>query len=141
MPDRHGPQKIFPGFRRQQTAPVSGGTMAAVANLVITDDTLTVQMSLAEKAEALHRDLTVPRSAVTGARVVEDGLAEVHGLKMPGTGVPGVIMVGTWLSREGSTFAVCHGRGPAIVIDLAGQHVDRIVMTVDSPEEAAAELS
>jgi hypothetical protein len=115
--------------------------MGSVANLVITDDTLTVQMSLAEKAEALHRDLTVPRSAVTGVRIVEDGLAEVHGLRMPGTGLPGVVMVGTWLSSEGNTFAVCHGPGPAIVIDLAGQHVDRIVMTVDNPEEAAAELS
>jgi len=112
-----------------------------MANLVITDDTLTVQMSLGEKAEALHRDLTVPRSAVAGVRVVADGLAEVHGLKMPGTGVPGVIMVGTWISHEGRTFAVCHGRGPAIVIDLAGQDVDRIVMTVDNPEEAATELS
>ena len=49
-----------------------------MASLVITDDTLTVQMSLA-RAGALHRDLTVPRSAVTGVR------------------------------------------GPAIVIDLAGQ--------------------
>jgi len=108
---------------------------------VITDDTLTVQMWLAERAEALHRDLTVPRSAVTGVRVVADGLAEVRGLKMPGTGIPGVIMVGTWINREGSTFAVCHGRGPAIVIDLAGQHVDRIVMTVDNPEDAVTELS
>jgi len=115
--------------------------MAGMANLVITDDTLTVQMSLAEKAEALHRDLTVPRSAVTGVRVVADGLAEVHGLKMPGTGLPGVIMVGTWISSEGRTFAVCHGGGPAIVIDLAGEHLDRIVMTVDNPEQAATELS
>jgi hypothetical protein len=115
--------------------------MSGMANLVITDDTLTVQMSRAEKAEALHRDLTVPRSAVTGVRVVADGLAEVHGLKMPGTGIPGVIMVGTWISTEGSTFAVCHGRGPAIVIELAGQHVDRIVMTVENPEEAITELS
>jgi hypothetical protein len=115
--------------------------MATVANLVITGDTLTVQMSLGEKAEALHRDLTVPRSAVTGVRIVEDGLAEVHGLKMPGTGIPGVIMVGTWLSSEGSTFAVCHGRGPAIVIDLAGQHVDRIIMTVPNAEQALSDLS
>lgn len=112
-----------------------------MANLVVTDDTLTVQMSPAEKAEALHRELTDPRSAVTVVRVVADGLAEVHGLKMPGTGLPDVIMVGTWISSEGRTFAVCHGRGPAIVIGLAGQHVDRIVMTVENPEEAATELS
>jgi len=54
---------------------------------VINDDTMTVRMSLAEKAEALHRDLTVPRSAITG------------------------------------------------------QNYDRIVMTVDNPEELATRLS
>jgi hypothetical protein len=63
--------------------------MAGMANLVITDQALTVQMSLAEKAEALHRDLAVPRSAVTGVRIVGDGLAEVHGLRLPGTDIPG----------------------------------------------------
>ncbi len=111
-----------------------------MANLVINHDTVTVQMSLAEKAEALHRDLTVPRSAITGVKVVTDGLNEVHGLKMPGSGIPGVIMVGTWISREGNTFAVCHGSGRAIVIELSGQNYDRIVMTVDNPEELMSRL-
>jgi hypothetical protein len=117
------------------------GTIAGVAKLVINDDTVTVQMSLAEKAEALHRDLTVPRSAITGVRVVSDGISEVHGLKMPGSGIPGVIMVGTWISRDGNTFAVCHGSGRAIVIDLTGQNYDRIVMTADNPEELMSQLS
>jgi hypothetical protein len=112
-----------------------------MANLVINDDTVTVQMSRLEKAEALHRDLTVPRSAITGVRVVSDGMSEVHGLKMPGSGVPGVIMVGTWVSGEGTTFAVCHRSGPAIVIDLTGQHYDRIVVTADNPEQLLTQLS
>jgi hypothetical protein len=111
-----------------------------MANLVITDDAVTVVMSTAEKAEALHRDLSVPRSAVTGARVVPDGMAEVHGLKMPGTYFPGVIMVGTWLGSGGVTFTVCHGHSPAVVLDLAGQHYDRIVITVDDPDEAVRSL-
>jgi hypothetical protein len=112
-----------------------------VANLVINDDTVTVQMSVAEKAEALHRNLTVPRSAIAGVRVVSDGMSEVHGLKMPGSGIPGVIMVGTWIGREGKTFAVCHGSGRAIVIELTGHDYDRIVMTVGNPEELMTRLS
>ncbi len=108
---------------------------------MINDDTVTVQMSVAEKAEALHRNLTVPRSAIAGVRVVSDGMSEVHGLKMPGSGFPGVIMVGTWISREGKTFAVCHGSGRAIVIELTGQDYDRIVMTVGDPEELMTRLS
>lgn len=112
-----------------------------MANLIINDDTITVQMSLAEKAEAMHRDLTVPRSAISGVQVVSDGLSEVHGLKMPGTGIPGVIMVGTWLSHDGNTFAVCHGSGRAVVITLQDQHYDRIVMTLDNPEDVASQLA
>jgi hypothetical protein len=115
--------------------------MTDVANLVINDDTVTIAMSAAEKAEALHRDLTFPRSAVTGVRAVDDGMAEVHGIRMPGAYFPDVIMVGTWRSGAGNTFAVCHGSGPAIVIDLSGQHYDRIVLTVDNPQDAVTSLS
>jgi hypothetical protein len=46
----------------------------------------------------------------TSARVVEDGMEEVHGVRAPGTGLPGVIRVGTWRGSNGVTFAVCHGR-------------------------------
>jgi hypothetical protein len=76
-----------------------------VANLVNNDDTVTIAMSALEKAGALHRDLTFPRSAVTGAEVVANALAGVHGLKMPGASIPWVIMVGSWLSPAGHTLA------------------------------------
>jgi hypothetical protein len=115
--------------------------MSHVANLSITGDTVTVQMSMAEKAEAAHRDLTFPRSSVISVRAVPDGMAEVHGIRLPGAYFPDVIMVGTWRSGAGNTFAVCHGSGPAIVIDLAGQHYDRVVMTVENPQDAVASLS
>ncbi len=112
-----------------------------MANLVIDDDTVTVQLSLAEKAEALHRDLTVPRSAITGVRVVSSCMDEVHGFKLVGSGIPGVMMVGSFKGGDGSTFALCHGNGPGIVLDLTGQHYDRIVLTIDNPEQVAAELA
>jgi hypothetical protein len=111
-----------------------------MANLLIDDHAVTVSLSALEKAEALHGDVRVPRAAVVGARAVPDGMAEVHGLRMPGTGFPGVIMVGTWRDNDGVTFAVCHGRRPAVVIDLADQPYDRLVVTVDNPEEAVASL-
>jgi hypothetical protein len=115
--------------------------ISTVANLVISDDTVTVQMSGAEKAEALHRDLTVPRTSITGVRVISSGLDAVHGFKLLGAGIPGVMMVGTFKGGEGSTFAVCHGNGPGLVIDLMGEHFDRIVLTIENPEQAATQLS
>ena len=107
----------------------------------MTDDVVTVLLSAIEKAEAVHGDVSVPRTAVVSARVVPDGMDEVHGLRVPGTGFPGVIMVGTWRAKERVTFAVCHGRRPAVVLELSGQPYDRIVVTVDNPDEVAASLT
>jgi hypothetical protein len=112
-----------------------------VANLVINDDTVSVVMSGGEKFEALHRDLTVPRSAVTSFRAVPDALAEVSGFKVVGAGLPGALAVGSWHDGHGSTFAVCHGHRPGVVLDLMGQHYDRIVLTVENPDEVIAGLS
>jgi hypothetical protein len=105
-----------------------------VATLEIDDSTVTVRLSVAEKLEAVHGDVTLPRTAVVDARAVDNGMAEVHGLRF-GTGLPGVIMVGTWRSGDIVTFAVCHGRRPAVVLDLAGHRFSRMVVTVDNPRE------
>jgi hypothetical protein len=111
-----------------------------VANLVISDESVTLELSTAEKAEALHRDLTVPRSAITGVRVVSSCMDEVHGFKLVGSGIPGVMMVGSFKGGDGSTFALCHGNGPGLVLDLTGQHYDRIVVSIDNPEQVASQL-
>jgi len=50
-------------------------------------------------------------------------------------------MVGSFKGGDGSTFALCHGNGPGLVIELTGQHYDRIVLTLDNPEQLASELS
>jgi hypothetical protein len=115
--------------------------MGVMAELLVNDDVVTVSLSAVEKAEALHGDVQVPRAAVVSARTVPDGMEEVHGLRLPGTGFPGVIMVGTWRDDERSTFAVCHGRRPAVVLELTGQPFDRIVVTVDNPDEVIARLT
>lgn len=106
-----------------------------MAELRIHDDSVTISLSVAEKIEAIHADVTFPRSAITSVREVPDGMTEVHGLRMPGTGLPGVILVGTFREPKRTTFAVCHGRRPAVVLDLTGQPYDRVVVTVDNPDE------
>jgi predicted dinucleotide-binding enzyme len=118
--------------------------MNCVASVRIDDQTVTVALSCSEKIEALHGDLTVPRTAVVRARAVPDGLAEVHGQHMA-TGWPGVSTAGTVrdLARDFdiATFAVCHGRRPAVVLDLADQPYDRIVVTVGNPDQIVSRLT
>jgi hypothetical protein len=111
-----------------------------MATLIIDDDTITVSLTATEKVQALHGDVTVPRFAVTEVRTVLDGMAEVLGLRAPGAGLPGVMKVGTWRSREGTTFAVCHRQRPAIVLHLSGAKYDRVVVTLDDPEHVMRAL-
>lgn len=111
-----------------------------MANILVSDDSVTVELSVLEKVEAVHGNVSVARSSIVGTHEVPDGLAEVHGMRLPGTGVPGMILVGTFLEPGRRTFAVCHGANPAVVFDLEGEHFDRLVITVDNPE-ALAELA
>ena len=108
-----------------------------MAHLLITDDAVTIDMSRGERFEAAHGVQTFPRSAITGVRAVTDCIAEVHGLKWAGTELPG-IRVGSFHEDQRVTFAVCHGHNPGIVIDLANSKYDRVVLTVENPEEIAA---
>jgi hypothetical protein len=59
----------------------------------------------------------------------------VEGAELPG------IRVGSFHEDRRVTFAVCHGRNPGIVIDLADGKYDKVVPTVENPEEIAARLS
>jgi hypothetical protein len=111
-----------------------------MAELKVDAESVTLVLSVGERVEAFHGNVTVPRSAVVGVRQVPDGLAEIHGTRSPGTALPGVVMVGTWRASGSVTFAACHGRRPAVVLDLVGQPFDRLVVTVDDPEDTLKRL-
>jgi hypothetical protein len=61
------------------------------------------------------------------------------------TGWPGVSTVGTVRDfapgLDSVTFAVCHGPRPAVVLDLAGQPYDRIVVTAGDPDQIVSRLT
>jgi hypothetical protein len=114
--------------------------MSLVANLQIDDDNVTVELTMMEKAESVHGNLRIPRSAITGYWAVPNGLDEVPGFKLAGAGLPGDLKVGTWIGNGKRTFAVCHGPNPAVVLELTGERYDRVVVTVDDPQDVIAGL-
>jgi hypothetical protein len=114
--------------------------MESVAKLVITDQTLTVALSMSEKIQAMQWSIKVPRWAVVGARTVADGMAEVRGVLGSGTEVPGRMMLGRLAHQGTVTFVVCRGHLPAVVIDLSGQAFDRLLLTIADPDAAIVGL-
>ena len=84
-----------------------------MASLIVDGSDLVVKMSEVETFEALHRDIRVRLSTVRAVRVVDDAWPELRGIRAPGTGIPGVIAVGTRRGSFGKDFAVVHGGDPA----------------------------
>ncbi len=101
---------------------------------------LLVKMSELETFEAMHADLRVPLSTVRIVRVVDDAWPELRGIRAPGTGIPGVIAVGTRRGSFGKDFAVVHGREQAVVVELDGAAYSRIVVTTPEADSIAVEI-
>ena len=71
-----------------------------MASLIIDCADLVVKMSELEEIEAFHGEVRVPLAAVRAVRTAGDGWPELRGIRAPGTGLPGVIAVGTRRGRS-----------------------------------------
>lgn len=111
-----------------------------MARLSVDGDELVLDLSGLEKVEGFHGDIRVPLASVRQVRFVDDPWPELRGIRAPGTGVPGVVAVGTRRGSGIKDFAAVHGQGPAIVVELDGADFDRLVVTEDDAESVAAEL-
>ena len=67
-----------------------------MAELLIEDGALHVRLSALEKLGALRGDIMIPLRSVTAVRVSDNPWSEeLRGIRAPGTGLPGVISLGT----------------------------------------------
>ena len=71
-----------------------------MASLIIDGADLVVKMSELEEIEAFHGEVRVPLAAVRAVRTADDAWPELRGIRAPGTGLPGVIAVGTRRGRS-----------------------------------------
>lgn len=106
-----------------------------MAALQIDGDELVLRLGRWERLGGLRRgDLRVPRGRIIEARNVGNAYAEVRGVRAPGTGVPGKLLLGAWRARDLKQFVAVRGRGPGCVIDLAGERFDRWVVSEPLPQ-------
>jgi hypothetical protein len=109
--------------------------------LRVDGDDVVLELSTLEKAEGVHGNLRAPTRAVVGVEVLDDVMSAVHGLKAPGTRIPGITAVGTFLGRASRSFAVVHhDRHRGVVVRLDGQFYDQWVVGCDDPEAVAAAI-
>jgi hypothetical protein len=97
---------------------------------------LAVQLTFAEKLAALHGNITVPLSEVRGASVVDNRFWMQLGLRIPGTGLPYLLIAGTYVKKGDRAFVWWSRKRVPVEITLNGAGYDRLVISAGSQAEA-----
>ncbi len=94
-----------------------------------------------DKLWALKSRLEIPLSHIQSVRAdPEPARGWWHGLRMPGTNVPGLLTAGSFIQRDGVVFFDVHDPERTVVIELDHEHYKRLVIEVQDPEATVAML-
>lgn len=94
-----------------------------------------------DKLWSLKSTLEIPLAHILAVRVdTEASRGWFHGLRLPGTEIPGLITAGTFLQRDGAVFFDVHDPDRTIVLDLDHEHYKRLVIEVEDPAATIAML-
>ena len=99
-----------------------------MSTLQIENGTVTIHLTTGEKVAGVHGDIEFPLTAVTSVEVVPDALAAVHGLRAPGTSLPGVRKVGTWRTSDGAEFVVAAAGQAGVRLRLQGEKLSSVLV-------------
>ena len=112
-----------------------------MAEVRVEGSEIVVGLSTFEKAEAIHGEVRLGLVSLRGAEVLDDAIRAVHGLRAPGTGVPGLVAVGTYRERGKRLFAVVHHDTPrGVRLRFEGADFDEVVVGCEDPEAVVAQV-
>lgn len=113
-----------------------------MVEIEIRGDNLEIQVLGLHKMWALTSRVTVPLSAVKGARRLEPHEARGwwKGWRVPGTHVPNILIAGTFLLGDERHFWDVRHADRAIAVELSAAPYDRLFIEVDDPDKALALL-
>ena len=112
-----------------------------MARLLVGGDDLRVLLNWFERIGSFfHGYVSVPLASIRSVRVSNEPWAELRGMRYPGTGLRRVIALGTWRHSLGRDFVAVYGQRPAVVVELAGEHFARLVVSTRDAERVAGEV-
>ena len=112
------------------------------AEIDITGGELVVEVKGADKIWALKSELRVPLQHVVGAESgEEEASAWYHGIRAPGTSLPGVITAGTFYRHGEKVFWDVHHPEKAVAIVLRDENYRRLVVEVADPDATIKAIS
>jgi len=94
-----------------------------------------------DKLWALKSQLEIPVAHIRAVRAdPEPARGWWHGLRLPGTQIPGILTAGTFYQSDGFVFYDVHDPESTVVIDLDHEHYHRLVIEVANPAEVVKRL-
>ena len=105
------------------------------ASIEVTGDSLVVHIDGKDKLWSLKSRLEIPlANVVSAASASAEAHSWLHGIRVGGTHVPGVITAGSFYSHGQLVFWDVHDPDKAIGIELRDERYARLVIQVADPE-------
>jgi hypothetical protein len=111
-----------------------------MVDLSVSGGNLVLHVRGADKLWALKSSLEIPLAHIVEIRA-DPSIAHGwwHGLRMPGTNIPGVLTAGTFYQHGKRVFWDVHNPDNTVVIELKDERYNELIIEVADPQ-AAVEL-
>ncbi len=106
-----------------------------MVDLSIASGNLELHVRGADKLWALKSSLEIPLQHIAGIRADPTvALGWWHGIRMPGTNIPGVLTAGTFYQHGKRVFWDVHNPENTVVIELRDERYDELIVEVGDPQ-------
>lgn len=112
-----------------------------MARLLIERDALHLSLGGWEQLGSLHADIRVPLDHITKVETSANPWRLLRGIRAPGTGMPGVIMLGTMRKKGKKDFCAIYKKNPAVVVHLHDEPFERLIVTSNDSEMVAQRIA
>ena len=108
-----------------------------VVEITVADGKALFEVKGADKLWALKSRLEIPLAHIRAVRADPTAARGWwHGIRAPGTSLPGVITAGTFYQHEKRIFWDVHDPEQTIVVDLMDERYDELIVEVANPTDA-----
>ena len=112
-----------------------------MVNVVVQGDRVRFEVEGWDQLWAFKSQLEIPLAHIRGVRAgPEPARGWWHGVRLPGTQIPGLLTAGSFYQSEGFVFYDVHDPERTVVVELDHEHYQRLVIEVASPEEVVKML-
>ena len=120
---------------------LAGERRPSKISLDVMGDSLVVRISGKDSLYSMSRGMTIPLTSLQGVAVASSASVPRTGLRLPGTGIPGVLRAGSYGVAPRRDFWLVRRADQLVVLVLQpGEPYRRVVLEVPDPKEEGLRL-